>query len=283
MLIKPALLHFKFDGFANLSSEAGSYVESDVLTDSNGNKWQLLVYPGGINEYFNKQGWVGLYLRSHNKESLDTAYSMTIKDENGAVYASENDYFKFQPAGVRHDTWGEPRYIMRATILDPNNNILVDGALCIDLTIQVKPELRDFYIYDYGIANKMKNLLESGERSDATIKVGDETFKVHSCIIHNNAPILANLLNQIDQNLDTVVEDIFPDVFRLILEFVYTGCCPDNDEVLEFGKELIDAANKFELVKLKVDVENVLVCKRVMTIENVSDWILFAEHNLVLC
>ena len=106
MLIKPALLHFKFDGFANLPTEAGSRVESDVLTDCNGHKWQLTLYPGAINEYFNKHGWVSLYLTSKNKESLDVAYGMALKDENGAVYTNANDDFKFQPAGVRLDNWG---------------------------------------------------------------------------------------------------------------------------------------------------------------------------------
>jgi hypothetical protein len=43
------------------------------------------------------------------------------------------------------------------------------------------------------------------------------------------------------------------------------------------GKELINAANKYELVDLKMSIKNVLVGECVLTQDNVSDYILFAD------
>ena len=47
--------------------------------------------------------------------------------------------------------------------------------------------------------------------------------------------------------------------------------------MLEFGKDLIFAADKYELVKLKMIVENVLVRNRVINKRTMSDYILLAD------
>ena len=275
MLVKPALLHFKFDGFANLPTTVNSCVWSDHQTDCNGNEWKLELYPGG-RSHETEQGWVGLYLRSYNRASLDTACSMTIKDASGTVIVNCDGCFMFQ---LRRAFRGYSRFIKRSEILDTNKNILKDGALCIDVTIQVKPILKeDLYECKFSLINKMERLLQSGENSDSIFNVGGEIFKVHSCIIDNSAsPILANQLNRNDQNTNIEIQGISPEVFRYILRFVYTDICLCHSEVLKFGKELIDAANRYELVELKIDIENVLICERIMNRENVSDWILFAD------
>ena len=46
---------------------------------------------------------------------------------------------------------------------------------------------------------------------------------------------------------------------------------------MKHGNELISASNKYELVELKMIVENTLVKERIMTKQNVSDYILFAD------
>ena len=87
MIIKPALLHFRFDGFAGLSSEVDSEVESEVQTDCNGNKWYLGLYPGGQSEA-TQEGLVGLYLYNDNTEesvSLNTRFSFAVKDADGVI------------------------------------------------------------------------------------------------------------------------------------------------------------------------------------------------------
>jgi hypothetical protein len=62
-----------------------------------------------------------------------------------------------------------------------------------------------------------------------------------------------------------------PAVFKFILHFIYTGDLPINAEelvvacntlaayvdMIAFGKQLIQSANKYELWELKMAVENV--------------------------
>jgi hypothetical protein len=66
-----------------------------------------------------------------------------------------------------------------------------------------------------------------------------------------------------------IINDVPPDAFKPILDYVYSGCCPDVDAVLEMGKEIIDAANRYQLVNnLKLAV---LVRHRVLRKDNVAD------------
>ena len=123
----------------------------------------------------------------------------------------------------------------------------------------------------------MLNLLKSGERSDASFKVGDCTFPVHSNILYNNAPILATHLPDPRIEYAVIIDGVSSAVFKLVLEYIYAELRPAVAEVLKHGKELIDAANRYELVDLKMVVEHVLVRERILTTENVSDYILFAD------
>ena len=65
----------------------------------------------------------------------------------------------------------------------------------------------------------------------------------------------------------------------MILEYVYSGKRPDNLSILDFGKELIDAANRFELVELKLAIERILVRERILDKTNVADYIVFADSK----
>ena len=60
MIIKPALFHHKFDGFADLPSEVDRAVRSEVM-DCNGNQWVLGLFPGGKRDA-DEPGWIALYL-----------------------------------------------------------------------------------------------------------------------------------------------------------------------------------------------------------------------------
>ena len=135
MLIKPALLHFKFDGFADLPSDVDSRVNSDIQKDCDGNKWKLVLYPGGESDA-GEQGWIGLYLYAvENNELLNAANRLALKNVNKAV-AREVDFdYEFE---VDSTGYGSCIFMKRDKILDPNNNILKNGALCIDVTVQVK-------------------------------------------------------------------------------------------------------------------------------------------------
>ena len=267
MKFKPVLLHFKFDNFADLPSDRDDETESDVQTDCNGHKWFLALYPGG--QTINKEpGRVGLYLHSQNDASLHTKYIVSIKDSYGVTvkeFKQERNFLHEEDWG-----WGENQFIERSKILNTANNILRDGALYTDVAIQVKDGKDDLFQPPNDHCKNMLNLLTSQEKADTSFNVGQQVFLVHSLIINANAPLLAN-----HSNGDTI--DTSPEVFQLILEHIYAGRLPEDRDILKHGKELINVADRYELIQLKMTVESVLVRERVMTIKNVADYILFAD------
>ncbi|KAL3770997.1 hypothetical protein ACHAWO_003312 [Cyclotella atomus] len=140
MTAKPVLLHFKFDNFTSLSTEVDSNVCTEVQTDCNGNKWRLKLYPGGERRN-TKEGHVGLYLRSCNDDSIDLKYNISIINYEGI-----------------------------------SNNLLKDGALRINVTIQVKQKKQDMHQPLSPLSSKMLNVLKSSSfpSEEAAIKCGKE-------------------------------------------------------------------------------------------------------------
>ena len=266
MKFKPALLHFKFDNFASLPSEPDEGTYSEIKTDCNGHKWKLNLYPGGDSRN-EEPGWISLFLYSKNNDHLDVRYIFKVNDANGATVkeCEEDALFVDNTEG-----YGILKFMKRSDILEKENSALKNGTLCINLGIQVKDDKDHHFEPPSEHPNRMLNLLVSGEDADTFFNVSGKEFKCHSLIIKAHAPILAN-------HRDNTISDITPEIFQLLLEYIYSGNHPEKDQILEHGKALIDAANKYELIELKMHVENVLVRERVMTKENVSDYILFAD------
>lgn len=264
-MFKPVLVHFKFRNFASLPSEADQDALSELETDCNGNTWCLELSPGGDSRNA-EPGWVGVYLHNNNDSEFDAKFNISMKDANGTTVKED----AYDCILTSYDSYGASMFIKRSTILDATQNILKDGALCIDVTIQVKDHEDYLYQPQSELPNKLLSMLESGEKSDVSFNVGGKVFPAHSQILHANAPVLANYC-------DHTIEDIDPEVFQILLEHIYSGRTPAWKDVVKHGKRIINAANKYELVQLKMAVENALVRERVMTKRSVADFILFAD------
>ena len=262
MKYKPALLHFKFEDFEEIPYfvDNYSYLLSGPQADCNGHEWQIKLSVGGYDSF-------RLYMVSRNYWSPDAHFTVSIKSANGDTVKSYtcNEF----DCGPDH-LYSSGVEIKNSVILNEAHNVLSKGILHIDVGIQVIDERDHVFQPKSDHADNMLKLLKSGEKSDAFFNVKDKQFRVHSLIIYANAPILAN-----DCNGD--IKNIKPKVFQLLLEYIYSGCIPEKRKILKNGKELIDAANRYELVELKMCVENVLVQERVVTNENVADYILFAD------
>ena len=263
MKFKPALLHFKFDNFASLPSEPDDEISSEVQTDLNGHKWYLQLLPGG-DATNHEAGWIGLYLYSENNDELNARFTLSIKNSNGATAKK----IEIERIFGEITNWGMA--MKRSAILDATEGILKNDALDIEVCIQVKDDKEYLFQPQNAHSSKMLQLFKSGENTDTSFKVGRKVFHVHSLIINAHAPLLGN-------HCGGVIKNIKPQVFQLLLEFIYSGQQPTDDMILKHDEALIDAANKYELIELKMMVESVLVRERVMTDENVADYLLFAD------
>ena len=118
--------------------------------------------------------------------------------------------------------------------------------------------------------------LAPGTDSDISFTVQNEVINAHHFILKLNAPVLAEFF----QNSTTLtINDTPADVFRVALSYVYGNCEIADATMVNFGKDLITVADKYELLELKETVENALVRNCVVSKSNVSEYILFADSK----
>ena len=104
------------------------------------------------------------------------------------------------------------------------------------------------------------------------------SFHAHSQILQVCAPMLANLfdLDHRDGQLAiATITDVKSDIFHDLLYYVYGG-----SDVLEedfHAKDIIDAADKYSIVNLKLEAEASYVKSTDITMDNAMDNLLYAD------
>ena len=231
-----------------------------------------MLCPGGRN--IAPKGWITLIVisDSRNEDLVAAHFNIAVKNASGTIAC---DICGSSSYNAGHVNWGRD-CMKRDEIFHPNNDILKDGALCFEVTIQVKDRKDKHYDPKSKLSKRMVKLLESGDGADAFFKVGDQTFPVHSNILRINAPTLANLLDQ-EERSSVSIEGISAPVFKLVLEYIYAEHRPTDKEIICHAKELFYAVNRYGLVDMKMIVEHTLVRECIFRKYNVCDWIIFAD------
>lgn len=171
---------------------------------------------------------------------------------------------------------------------------LVDGTLTIEMFIkQRESSAFPSFVPPNPSSNKILQLFMDEKSADLLFEVGNEPvgrktrkrakttaspscFYAHRFILQTCAPLLAELCED-SQDLSPVqITDIKPDVFRLLLLYVYGGKIP-TDDLDENAKDLINAADVFGVINLKLEAETAYVRSETITTNNVMENLLFAD------
>jgi len=114
-------------------------------------------------------------------------------------------------------------------------------------------------------------------------KTAPATFPAHRLIVENCSSIFAELCESHDDGTTQVqINDVIPNIFRLLLSYIYGGKVSENDMVLH-ARDIIDAADKYGVINLKLEAEASFVVGATFTIENVMELLLYADSkNLAL-
>lgn len=267
--LKPTVLRFKFDDFENLPSEIGKSTRSTRVTDGNGNSWELELYPGG-----KSVGGGNMSMFLYNVGGNDVRAKVTYITRNAAGGVHNQQAPTSLDCYGSTEGYGQNSWLKRSDVLGKGKNILLNGALLIDVELLAKP-LRA-YVPSNPHTKNMLALLDSGDNADVTFKVGGTTIPAHKLIIQTNAPLLYSFCPKRGKAA-VQINNTNAEVFRLVLRYIYGGSAPGEDETKKWGKKLIDAANRYGIVGLKMAVETTLVeCLEIRGF-NVVDWLLFAD------
>jgi len=269
-----ALLQFKFNNFESLPSIPSQHVWSEELTDSHGNAWKLSIYPGGNRT--ENEGWVSVFLLNVGTNDVHAHYSIILRNASGAVHAEEHFMqHLFKGGGT---SGGKNKWIKRSEILDEKNNILLDGALVVDVHLQIK-EPSSLHKPPSSLSIKMLQLLENMDNADVSFTVENNLVTAHKLILSVNAPVLFDFCGENNDGSPITIKDTTTEIFHIVLRYVYGEEIPKSATILNKGKDIISAADRFGIVGLKLAVEAILVESLVLRINTVADWLVFADSK----
>lgn len=130
------------------------------------------------------------------------------------------------------------------------------------------------------LRSEMHSLYKAEVFTDAIIKCEGREFKVHRAVLGAQSPVFKTMF-QIDMKekrsnmID--ISDITPAAISDLIAYLYTGTAPN---VSTLAKELLNAANKYELPRLFAMCENELKMK--IKVANVVDTLILADlHSAV--
>jgi len=265
----------------------------------NGHKWILGVYPGGLGVSAN--GYVSIYLGLCAEVNIAVTFAVALLDKFGHTKRVRRVNHRFDGTGAvkKLPSSGWNDFIARSDILDASKNILSDDdELTLVVSIEIEQPATAFVPIDAKntLVKMIQGMFRDQETADVLFEVSKMEanedgskrgksyvhFPAHRSILQGCAPMLAALFgtsNTEGEELATVaVHDVKPKVFRHLLWYVYGGTV-SNVALKANAKDIIDAADKYSIVGLKLAAEAALVESTNITVENVIDNLLYADSK----
>eukprot|EP00985_Skeletonema_marinoi_P021388 scaffold13100_cov108-Skeletonema_marinoi.AAC.9 len=281
-----------FHGFADLPSTVGQYTLSPEFT-CNGHRWCIDLYPGGDNQA--SVGRLSLRLRHCSGGYATATFEVSVLDKYQSVqHTKKSTLHSF--SSEEKKTWGWHDSFRRSTILNQANNYLDDnGTLAVVVSIQ--RDLAAPFVPNNPMSSMITSMFLDEETADVCFEVstevdsddGDEAaplpvaFHADHLILKKCAPMLASLFGSDGEEIATAtIADVKPAIFRHLLHYVYGGSVEEG-ELNTHAKDIINAADKYSIVNLKLQAEATYVKSTKITMDNAIDNLLYADsQNLAL-
>jgi len=248
---------------------------------------------------------VSLYLRCKSAAEQNVAvqaeFSLALLRNDGQI-----DSMMSCPCNAfRRKRKGWPNFISRSRVLDIQSQLLDEyGTLTVIVKVQLFQE-RDTNFVPRNDLNMFKLLKEANspnnddeeniERSstantaDVKFSVEGETIHAHRLILKLAAQTLAYLCEDVDEDTAIPILGVRSPIFQGVLRFAYGDVVPEEVWTTKSGTtnnteriltspsmELLDAANRFGVVGLKILAET-KVAETDIFISTASDLILYAD------
>lgn len=249
-------------------------------------KWCLRLYPrGDVLDSSGNHLSVYLVLISSGKSEVPTKINklsiLSAEGEESYSKVSEKvDKF------VENKSWGYPKFIKLAILLNKENGLLPDDKLTIlcESTAALERinilELScglQFEVPEYKLFEDLSSLFENQEFSDITLSVSGKDLRVHKAILAARSSVFAAMFKHKmleSEQSKVVITDMTYELLKEMLSYIYSGKSPNLEKM---AKDLLAAGDKYDLSGLKVMCETVLCFS--MTVENAADLLVLADMH----
>ena len=156
---------------------------------------------------------------------------------------------------------------------------LVDGTLIIEVRMKQTAK-STLFIPENPLTKIILNMFNNEEMSDIMFEIGNNTtFHAHRFILQECAPQLVPCDEKGDEEVTTIpITDVKPEIFQHLLYYMYGGKVSD-EHMKAYAKDIIDAADRYGVVNLKLEAEAYFVESTIITFDNMMDHLHFAASK----
>ena len=278
-----------FHNFAKLPSKRADRTDSPVLK-CHGLEWQIMLFPGG-SRLSEEDVSVSVYLHSRSCTDTNEIKAKGRFRVPSTGQAGVDTAFHTFSSEEAPKVWGLHNYAKREDVLDVSKNFLVGGNLTVEVDIQVMLDKHPVWTPTNTVCSDMLKILESAdaENTDVLFEIGDgdkaktrsrtddyKTFYAHQLILSTRAPALAALADDCSPGTAIPISNIHPDLFRVLLRFIYGGEVPGKDVLKEEARNIIKTSDRFGCTGLKLAAEAEMASAGI-AVDNAAELILFAD------
>eukprot|EP00793_Prasinoderma_coloniale_P000940 PRCOL_00007030-RA len=281
----------------------GTVLKSSSFS-AGGVEWRVNVYPdgntNGYRSYERDQRGVGACLEIVTPgKAVKCTYSLSVCGK-----CSGKSSTKFGKPGTGSSSNGDNNSLLEDCVASSSPSYrtewnhddlarsgpLLDGKLVIEAEVCVVPfdlanppmatqfEVSSDESRLRALASDMDALQNDTDSADMTVVVGDEEFRVHAAVLSARCPVFKALLRREGDSKSISLSEIEPDVFKLLLRYLYTGELPQGDAAtVEMHQHLLVAADRFDVASLFQACECVLIGN--LSVESVGYTLELAEQH----
>lgn len=272
------LCHFR--GFKDLPAVPGYSVASSRFMFC-GHEWYLRIHPGGQDA--SPEGKMCVYLVHCSEEPICIRFNVSIRN----IFGQQIGLTQTTKAFKKNDScWGFNNWVPRSVAIG------MIGGSCLDVFVGMKHvQIDDKTFIPPNPYCKVLNKFLEEKSADVMFEVGDEqlvrktrkraktttTFHAHHLILKECASILGDLCSPGGSDVTIVpITDVKPEIFRHLLYYIYGGKVSEED-LKENAKDIIDAADRYGVVGLKLEAEASFVISTTITFDNAIEYLLYAD------
>ena len=273
----------RFHRFERLDSTKDKLIKSPEF-NCYGNRWCVWIYPGGSGDSAAKDGFVSLFLCNVSRKNIKVDFGFSVKTSTGILMGAHKHSLDVKIV----NNWGYTDFVKRERVLGH----LVEGALLINVRIRrhdyIPPSVP--FVAENPYTRMILKMFMNEKSADILINVGGQkgksnarkkvktsptTFYAHKLILQQCSETFAELCG-IEGSI--TIDDVKPETFKHMLYYIYGGKISEED-LKEHARDIIDAADKYGIITLKLEAEVAYVKDTTIDFSNVMDLLLYADSK----
>ncbi|KAJ3677170.1 hypothetical protein LUZ60_002894 [Juncus effusus] len=253
--------------------------------DLAGHSWAINFYPNHTS-YDSKDQYTSFFgtLLTETSTPLSVECKFCLLDQSGRSSAIHKGTQMVKEKG---NNFGFFNFMKRSQF--EWSEYLKDDYFILQCVLRViKPSYKDVskklvVVPSPDLPQHFAKLLESQEGADITFELNEETIVAHKYVLAARSPVFKaqffGAMMKTESN-HVKIEDVKPEVFRLMLHFIYTDMLPAQEAEIssEMAQHLLVVADRYGLERLKL-ISAEILCEN-LSVENSATTLVLAEqHN----